>query len=165
MACSGLMPQEFLQLSALAPSSRLVVQNKASQSFSSHLMYLLHPVFFAGYFFLKISSLKCSYFFCKVIPLITLFSIDFFTSDLTNFRFMEPKCSMPHWEGLSYNLCPEPIQPSSFYSTYFFNIFLILCSHLCLGLPKGIFPLHLPSKILKALLPFSRLHILAILIF
>ena len=34
---------------------------------------------------------------------------------------------------------------------------LILSSHLCLGLPKGLFPVGLPVKILKALLPSSIL--------
>jgi hypothetical protein len=36
---------------------------------------------------------------------------------------------------------------------------LILFSHLCLGLPKCLFPVDLPIKILKALLPSSIMTI------
>jgi hypothetical protein len=43
---------------------------------------------------------------------------------------------------------------------------IILFSHLRLGFPKGLFPVGLPVKILKALLPYSIvLHALPILIF
>ena len=38
-----------------------------------------------------------------------------------------------------------------------YNLPLILSSHLRLGLPKGLFLVDLPDKILKALLPFSIL--------
>ena len=41
---------------------------------------------------------------------------------------------------------------------------LILSSHLRLDLPKGLFPVGLPVKILKALLPSSTFHITTILI-
>ena len=55
---------------------------------------------------------------------------------------MEPGGSMPHSQGLSNNTYPELNQPSS-------RSVLILSSDLCLGLPKGIFPVGLPVKILK----------------
>ena len=42
-------------------------------------------------------------------------------------------------------------------ATYIFKIILILSSHLRLGLPKGLFPVGLPVKNLKALLPSSIL--------
>ena len=60
---------------------------------------------------------------------------------------MEPGGSMPHSQGLSNNSYPEPNQtqlpaliPISSRSI------LILSSHLCLGLPKGLFPVGLPVK-------------------
>ena len=56
---------------------------------------------------------------------------------------MEPEGSMPHSQGLSSNSYPEPNQPNS--------------PHLRLGLSKGLFPVGLPVKILKALLPSSIL--------
>ena len=65
---------------------------------------------------------------------------------------------MPHSQGLYNNSYPElnqtkfpaliPISSRSI---------LILSSHLRLGLPKGLFPVGLPVKILKALLPSSIL--------
>ena len=64
---------------------------------------------------------------------------------------MEPGGSMPHSQGLSNNHYPEPNQPISLRS-------ILICScHLLLGLSKGIFPVGLLVKILKALLPFSIL--------
>ena len=59
---------------------------------------------------------------------------------------MEPRGSMPHSQGLSNNSYPEPNQPTS--------------PHL--GLPKGLFPVGLPVKILKALLPSSILTTCAV---
>ena len=56
---------------------------------------------------------------------------------------MEPGGSMPHSQGLSNNSYPRSI--------------LILSFHLRLGLPKGLFPVGLPDKILKPLLPSSIL--------
>ena len=41
--------------------------------------------------------------------------------------------------------------------TYFLRSILILYSHLRLNLPNGLFPVGLPDKILKALLPSSIL--------
>ena len=69
---------------------------------------------------------------------------------------MEPGGSMPHSQGLSNNSYPEPnhflvLMPISSRSI------LILSSHLRLGLPKGLFPVGLPVKILKALLLSSIL--------
>ena len=59
---------------------------------------------------------------------------------------MEPGGSMSHSQGLSNNSYPEPNQP-----------ILILSSHLRLDLPKSLFPVGLPVKMLKALLPSSIL--------
>ena len=63
---------------------------------------------------------------------------------------MEPGGLMPHSQGLSNNPYPESNQPNS-------RSILILSSHLQLGLPKGLFPVALPVKILKALLIYSIL--------
>ena len=49
------------------------------------------------------------------------------------------------------------INPIPHFDTYFFKILLILSSHIRLGLPKGLFPVGLPVKILKTLLPSSIL--------
>ena len=67
---------------------------------------------------------------------------------------MEPGGSMPHSQGLSNNSYPEPNQPNYY---LFLQGPLILSFHLRLGLPKGLFPVGLPVKILKALLPSSIL--------
>ena len=64
---------------------------------------------------------------------------------------MEPGGSMPHSQGLSNNSYPEPNQLNCP------HWYLILSSHQRLGLPKGLFPVGLPVKILKALLPSSIL--------
>ena len=63
---------------------------------------------------------------------------------------------MPHSQGLSNNSYPEPNQPNYPLPISSRSI-LILSSHLRLGLPKGLFPVGLPVKILKALLPSSIL--------
>ena len=71
---------------------------------------------------------------------------------------MEPGGSMPHSQGLSNNSYPEPNQPNYLQLIPISSrSILILSFHLCLGLPKGLFPVGLPVKILKALLPFSIL--------
>ena len=81
---------------------------------------------------------------------------------------MEPRGSIPHSQGL-YNsliLIMSRINPILRIDNYFFKNILILPSHLRLGLPKGRFPIHLPVKIMKALLPPSVLaNELPILIF
>ena len=59
--------------------------------------------------------------------------------------------SMPNSQGLSNNSYPEPNQPSLIPISS--RSILILSSHQRLGLPKGLFPVSLPCKILKALLP------------
>ena len=66
---------------------------------------------------------------------------------------MEPEDSMPHSQGLSNNPYPEPNQPNSPQPNTSSRTILILSSHLRLDLHKGIFPVGLPVKILKALLP------------
>ena len=53
--------------------------------------------------------------------------------------------SMSHSQGLYY----LPLAP------IYLSFILILSSHLRIGLPKGLFPVGLPVKILKALLPSS----------
>ena len=65
---------------------------------------------------------------------------------------MKPGGSMPHSQGLSNNSNPEPNQFPALTP-----ISLILSSHLRLGLPKGLFPVGLPVKILKVLLLSSIL--------
>ena len=72
---------------------------------------------------------------------------------------MKPRGSMPHSQELSSNPYPEPNQPNSSQVLIptFLRSILILSSHLRLGLPKGLFPVGLPVKILKAVLPPSIL--------
>ena len=69
---------------------------------------------------------------------------------------MEPGGSIMYSHGLSNNPYPEPNQPNCSYETYFIkihsNIFLPY-------LPKGLFPVAVPVKIFKALLPSSILAI------
>ena len=70
---------------------------------------------------------------------------------------MEPGGSMPHSQVLSDNPCPEPNLPNiNCIDTYFFKI-LLMSSDLRLGLPKGLFPVGVPTYILKALLLSSIL--------
>ena len=57
---------------------------------------------------------------------------------------------MPYSQGLSNNPYPEPNQPNS-------RSILILSSHLRLDFRKGLFPVGVPVKILKVLLPSSIL--------
>ena len=67
---------------------------------------------------------------------------------------MEPGGSMPHSQEFSNNPYPEPNQPN--YPAMIpisSRSILILSSHLRLGLPKGLFPVVLPVKILKVLVP------------
>ena len=68
---------------------------------------------------------------------------------------MEPGGSMLHSKGLSNNLNPEPNQPLVLIPTSL--PIIILYSHLSLGLPKGLFPVCVPFKIFKAVLPSSIL--------
>ena len=65
---------------------------------------------------------------------------------------IKPGGSMPHSQGPSNNPYPESNQPNSSSRSI-----LILSSYLCLGLPKGVFPVGLPVNIFKALLPSSIL--------
>ena len=68
---------------------------------------------------------------------------------------MEPEGSMPHLQGLSNNPSPEPNQPNSPHCYLSLKSILILSSHLCLSLSKGLFPVGLPVKNIKASLPSS----------
>jgi hypothetical protein len=72
---------------------------------------------------------------------------------------MEPGGSMPHSQRLSNNPYPEPNQPITRIDTYLFKVHSNIVSHLRHGLPKGFFPVGLPVKILKALLPSSILAV------
>ena len=69
---------------------------------------------------------------------------------------MEPGGSMPHSQGLSNNPYPELNQPIHSLISISSRSILILSSHLRLGVPKGLFPVGLPVKILKAL-PLSSI--------
>ena len=68
---------------------------------------------------------------------------------LTNSLAYGTRGSMPHSQGLSNNPNPKPNQPNYNYNQ---GSILILSSYLRLGLPKGLFPVGFPVKILKALL-------------
>ena len=60
---------------------------------------------------------------------------------------------MPYSQGLSNNLYPKPNQAQFFELIHIsLRSILILSSHLCLGLSKGLFPVGVPINILKALL-------------
>ena len=66
---------------------------------------------------------------------------------------MEPSDSVPYSQGSSIIPILNRIAPIDSIDTYFFKSMLILSSHLRLGLPKTLFPVGVPVKILKALLP------------
>ena len=61
---------------------------------------------------------------------------------------------MPHSQGLSNN---PYFEPNHQFPTLIPRSIPILSSHLRLGFPKGLSPVGLPVKILKALLPSSIL--------
>ena len=69
---------------------------------------------------------------------------------------MKPRGSMPHLQGLSNNPYREPNQLIFLYWHISLRSILIL-SHLRLGLPRGLVPVHLSIKILKVLLLSSIL--------
>ena len=70
---------------------------------------------------------------------------------------MEPGGQFPIHKGSSIIPVLSRINPIPRIDTNFFKIHLILSSHLRLGFPKGLFPVDLPVKILKALPPSSIL--------
>ena len=70
---------------------------------------------------------------------------------------MEPGGSVPHSQGLLIIPILSRINPIPRIYTYFLRYFVILPSYLRLLLPKGLFPVGLPVKILKTLLPYSIL--------
>ena len=70
---------------------------------------------------------------------------------------MEPGGPMPHSQGLSNIPYPEPNQPNTRIHTYLFKVHYNIVLHLCLGFSKDFFPVGLPVKIFKALLPSSIL--------
>ena len=103
-------------------------------------------------------SLRLSLFLYFYAYLCICFSLFLSLSPKLTPSFMEPGGLMPHSQGLSNNPYPEPNQPNlpSLIPISSRSI-LILSSHLRLGLPKGLFPVGLPVKILKALLLSSIL--------
>ena len=68
---------------------------------------------------------------------------------------MKPRGTMLHSQGLSNNTYPELNQSNFLYSHLF--LLDLLSFHLCQGLPKDLFPVNLPVKIIKSLLPSSIL--------
>ena len=66
---------------------------------------------------------------------------------------MEPGGWMSHSQGLSNNHLSQFLVLVPIY----LRSILILCSHIRLGLPKGLFPVVVPVKIFKKLLPPSIL--------
>ena len=73
---------------------------------------------------------------------------------------MEPGGSMSHLQGPSNNPYPETIQTKFLVLIPIsLRFILILSSHLCLGFPKGLFPVGIPVKGLKSLLPSYTLAI------
>ena len=70
---------------------------------------------------------------------------------------MKPGGLMPHSQGPSNNPYPELNQPNSTYYTFFFKVHSNIVLPSTLALPNGLFPVDLPVKILKALIPSSIL--------
>ena len=76
------------------------------------------------------------------------------------FSFLFP-CKLRCCYGLTNPMTYETRRfNAGIHNLYFLKSILILSSHLRLGLPKGLFPIGVPVKILKALLPSSILVIL-----
>jgi len=63
---------------------------------------------------------------------------------------MEPEGSLPRLQMPTICPCPEPDQSSPYSHPTSWIFILILSSHLCLGLPSGIFPSGFPTKTLHA---------------
>ena len=70
---------------------------------------------------------------------------------------MKPRGSMPYSQRLQYSLSWAESTQFLLVILISLSYILILFSHLCLGLPKGIFPVGVSVKMLKALLPSSIL--------
>ena len=70
---------------------------------------------------------------------------------------MEPDGSMPHSQGLSSNPYPSRINPIPRIDTYLFKVQSNIALPSTPRPPKGLFPVGLPVKSLKALLPSSIL--------
>ena len=69
---------------------------------------------------------------------------------------MEPGGSIPHLQGFSNNPYPEPNQPNSRTDTHLVKVHSSIVLP-ATALPKCIFPVDFPVKILKALIPSSIL--------
>jgi hypothetical protein len=70
---------------------------------------------------------------------------------------MEPEGSLPRSQELTTCPYPEPNQPSPYPPSYLYKIFLILSTHLCLGLPTGLFSSGFPTNNLYVIVfpPFT----------
>jgi len=81
---------------------------------------------------------------------------------------MEPEGSLPHSQVPATFPCPVPVRSSPYPTSHFLKILiLILSSHLCLGLPSGLFPSDFPTKTLympdlspiRATCPANLIHL------
>ena len=72
-------------------------------------------------------------------------------------RLMKPEVQCRIHKGSPIISILSRINPTTRIDTYLFKFHSNIAFHLCLGLLKGLFPVGLPVKILKALLPFSIL--------
>ena len=68
---------------------------------------------------------------------------------------MKPGGSMPHSQGSPIIHILSRINTIPRIDTYYLKLILIWSSHLRLGCPRGLFPVALLAKTLKALIPFS----------
>ena len=76
------------------------------------------------------------------------------TNQLKHSMAYETGGSVPHSQRLFNNPYPLLFIPIPLLIPIYSRYVLILSSHLCQGLPKGLFSVGLPVKILKALIPF-----------
>ena len=89
------------------------------------------------------------------ISLTTFCIISEFSSQFRGLLNLEIQCRI--YKGPPIIIILSRINPIPRIDTYSLRSITILSSHIRLGLPKGFFPVGLPVKILKALLPSSIL--------